>query len=156
MKFAVDEKVDLDEGGWNDSPQNLTKEIPLWREDPSISFSDWKIVVQNDEHMSFVYHTHKCFLALGARRSQYFATQFRLPYQPVEETRSEILMLPTLCILCFSTFLDFVYGGALRVHKNNVVPLMELARRLGNVALGKQTEAWVRNNLGTNNGNCAL
>ncbi|GAX22792.1 hypothetical protein FisN_24Lu073 [Fistulifera solaris] len=100
-----------------------------WRNDPTKSFSDWKIeiVVNDDSRCSRTYHVHKTFLAHGPRRSEYFAMLFhKEDYQEHQTNQSQIMLHP-LAAETFPTFLDYVYGSKLTVTAETATALHHLA-----------------------------
>uniref|UniRef100_A0A7S4RUL4 BTB domain-containing protein n=1 Tax=Ditylum brightwellii TaxID=49249 RepID=A0A7S4RUL4_9STRA len=153
---------------WQDGSDSLypLKSKPLWQEDAITSFSDWKITIHSEEdenedsqsHNSTTYYVHKCYLAVGERSCGYFTSLFHLPLQTKESEHSEsILTLPPLCVTAFPTLLNFVYQeGTLSLNKENVVPLMELARRLENRALERKCKKWAKRNMEENVDGCSF
>ena len=63
---------DIDEDSDDDAEEELT-----WRSDPKLSLSDWTIeIVITGTTKSHLYYVHKSVLAVGPKRSNYFATVF--------------------------------------------------------------------------------
>lgn len=148
--MATHTDVDLDTSSHTQKPTATTNRL-TWRGDEFCNFSDWTIVVQQEEpqqaevpvHMS-TFHVHKFILSHGERASGYFLIQFRLSSSTVG-TKLGIspLKLPALCVPCVPAFLDFVYEGTLQLSATTALPLMELARRLDVPALSIAVTAWV-------------
>lgn len=70
-------KKDID--AESDDEDSLADDNELtWRSDPTLSLSDWtiEINVRGHRNSSQVYHVHKSILAVGPKRSNYFATTF--------------------------------------------------------------------------------
>ncbi len=86
---------------------------PKWRDDPSESFSHWKIeiVSADDSKCSQTYHVHKTFLAHGPRRCEYFVKLMRNEDRFREnQTKTSRIELHPLAAKTFPVLLDFVYG----------------------------------------------
>ena len=119
-----------------------TAEGPLlWRMDPKNSWSDWKIVVtEEDGSHPITYHVHKALLASGPRRSRYFRRRIRtdeVAADPASTTphnkRSCEIKLSHLSANAFPLFLDLVYDQSIRVDhgdagiRKHAVALYQLA-----------------------------
>jgi len=155
-----DPDFDLDEGNWAAGNRSTGK--LSWRGDPAATFSDWVIEVRADDEVGGIvtrkqsrepgiptrFHVHKTVLAFGERASAYFNTQFNLTCATIEtRTSTTALEIPAVCLPCMPLFLDFVYEGKAEWKEENVVPLMELARRLEVPALGRSAMAWLKTKL---------
>ena len=92
----------------------------LWRMDPKNSWSDWKIIVtEEDGTHPTTYHVHKALLASGPRRSRYFRRLFRTDEVADNAKRSCEIKLPLLSAHAFPLFLDLVYDQSLKVDHND-------------------------------------
>jgi BTB/POZ domain len=94
-----------------------------WRLPPDESFSDWKIEIVSkisvDDRVpstiegntiTHTYYCHKAYLALGARKSEYFARLFRNgDYKESQNCTSRIELDP-LAADCFPYILDYMYA----------------------------------------------
>ena len=138
---------DLDEGNWVETPEFSDK--LSWRGDPATTFSDWCIVIDAEQEIGLIavsaaaevedhtFHVHRAILSQGSRASGYFHTL--LSTQMAETTnRQSTIQLPLSCAKVFSSMLDFIYGEELHATYNDIVPLMELARRFQLPAMGKK------------------
>ncbi|GAX12493.1 hypothetical protein FisN_24Hu068 [Fistulifera solaris] len=106
---------------------------PKWRDDPSDSFSDWKIeIISQDENekgeKSHLYHVHKMFLAHGSRRSEYFFKLFRseTDFKENQSNMSQITLDP-LAAKAFPCLLDYIYGANLCITTETATALHHLA-----------------------------
>jgi len=102
-----------------------TAEGPLlWRMDPKNSWSDWKVVVtEEDGTHPTTYHVHKALLASGPRRSRYFRRLFRTDEvadpSSTKQKRTCEIRLSHLSALAFPLFLDLIYDQSIRVDHND-------------------------------------
>lgn len=79
-----------------------------WRDPPSESFSDWVIVVlHNDTFHKESYNVHRRALAIGDRRSEYFARLFKSNTSIA--SNESVLVLGTAEAAVFPEVLDYVY-----------------------------------------------
>lgn len=132
-----------------------------WRLDPKRSLSDWTITVYIQGRLYHeIYYVHKSVLAVGPRRSLYFAAAFQnrdphgelddnfgstfddsfvqAPVQKMPPPTQHIdldkancsLELEELAAESFPVLLDFLYSGELAVATHNVTALNALAERL--------------------------
>jgi hypothetical protein len=95
-----------------------TAEGPLlWRMNPKNSWSDWKIIVseEDDVAQSTTYYVHKALLASGPRRSRYFRRLFRTDELAENSNSSCDIRLPSLSARAFPHFLDLVYDQSITV-----------------------------------------
>lgn len=147
--YGEDEDEDEDDAGNLASictDDGSTAEGPLlWRMDPKNSWSDWKIVVtEEDGSHPTTYHVHKALLASGPRRSRYFRRLFRTDEVADQAKRSCEIKLPHLSANAFPLFLDLVYDQSIRVDHNDAgirkhaVALYQLADEYGVADLIKE------------------
>jgi hypothetical protein len=83
-----------------------------WRIDPKESFSDWtlEIVRKNSAGKVDTYHVHKCILAFGPRRSDYFATLFQQQMQENAINTSRVELDEDGAADLFPLLLDHIYS----------------------------------------------
>jgi len=142
-----------DESGASDKEDLLT-----WRLDPSESLSDWTIVVRTrgddpDNRKVDTYHVHKNILAVGPRRSEYFANVFRQARKdnPPGETAgatSEV-ELGAAAAKVVPNFLDFMYSteGGLDISTESATGLRHLAQLFGVRVLHKKVMDFIQKDL---------
>jgi BTB/POZ domain len=120
MMFDYDGE-DNDEGGDFSSSKNSVASLSYngeeddeltWRLDPSQSLSDWTITVVNKgtgtaEH----YHVHKNLLAVGKRKSEYFAGIFREQRKARSHSNVTKLILPDTAARMIPMLLDYIYSN---------------------------------------------
>eukprot|EP00978_Attheya_sp_CCMP212_P027065 scaffold90216_cov53-Attheya_sp.AAC.2 len=98
----------------NENTKDLDEDAPIsWRLDSSNSLSDWTIIIvrQSDETRTTTYHVHKTFLAIGPRRSDYFAKMFKIPQGLSETTTSTSkITLEDSAVDAFPFMLDYMYS----------------------------------------------
>ncbi len=96
----------------------------MWRmDDPIESFSDFRIIVQEDDISQTVYHVHRNILALGLfARSEYFKHLFRKGGMLTETKKNELLIhLSPLQASGFPNFLDYLYTGKILPATHQVI-----------------------------------
>ncbi len=107
------------------SPADAGKKMNImWRmDDPTQSFSDFRIIVQRDDIPQSVYHVHRNILAFGSSvRSEYFTRLFHKGGQLVEAKKHELCIhLNPLQAPAFPTFLDYLYTGKLLPRSDRVI-----------------------------------
>ena len=107
--------------------------VSSWRLDPEESLSDWtvEIVLPNNGKMHATYHVHKQNLAVGPRKSEYFAKLFSQGGRFAEnkESTSRIPM-DELAAQSFPIVLDYLYseGDKLPLSTNNATALHSMAK----------------------------
>lgn len=86
----------------------------FWRLDPEESFSDFAVSITNlQTGATATYHAHKAQLALGKRRSEYFAACLRDGGNFAERRGEVSISLEGEAAEAFPTFLDYLYAGRL-------------------------------------------
>jgi hypothetical protein len=94
-----------------------------WRLDPDTSFSDWTVVIEEEGGKSASYHVHKCVLAAGNRKSDYFRNVFRSGLAESLSSTSNI-SLQRSAAAAFPVMLDYMYNsGTYLFAAKNIVPL---------------------------------
>lgn len=92
-----------------------------WRDDPTITMSDWKIIVATKNDKSQTYHVHKSILSSGPRSSKYFAKLFalskgtpskHLKYNLLSNNDCTRIELSERDANNMPIILDFIYAGA--------------------------------------------
>jgi hypothetical protein len=104
-----------------------------WRLDPDTSFSDWTIVIEEEDGTSVTYNVHKCVLAAGKHKSDYFSNVFRSGLSESLSSTSTI-SLHTLAAAAFPGMLDYMYDSheqRLCFTVENAVALRYLAQYFG-------------------------
>lgn len=134
---------------------NKAAKPAVWRLDPEVSFSDWKIVVRvNDEAQgtdtrleSSTYHVHKVMIALSPRGCNYFASACRTGSGFSEnETETSIVDFPFLMATAFPDFLDYIYGKDI-TDGEKLVPLYHLAHYFDNTSLLHDTKSYLEQSI---------
>jgi len=83
-----------------------------WRMDPEESLSDWMIEIEVDGNLHGRYHVHRTALAVGPRKSEYFARLFRTGKSFSEsKTKTSIIKLEEFPAKAVPFMLDFIYLG---------------------------------------------
>jgi hypothetical protein len=127
-----------------------------WRLDPDISYSDWTIEVTRlndrnvpdtkDHLITDIYRVHKTFLSCGPRTSTYFYELFHSTIQKCRDSTTR-LNLQKSAADAFPEFLDFVYGGDLKVTPESAVALHYLSGYFGVESLNEAVFNFVRNDM---------
>jgi hypothetical protein len=82
-----------------------------WRQSPAVSFSDWTIeVARKCSGSKDTYHVHRRVLAVGPRRSEYFARIFQSSTQLKLSSNKSRLVLPEAEADIFDMVLDYMYS----------------------------------------------
>ena len=105
-----------------------------WRLDPSLSMSDWTIVVvSKSSKMVDRYHVHKNMIAVGKRKSEYFVDIFRQKSKTGNRSSVTELILPDRAALSIPMLLDYIYSdeGALSLSSETAPGLRYLAQFFG-------------------------
>jgi hypothetical protein len=105
ISYDSDEEPPIDEGGRLD-----------WRLEPAQSHSDYDIEVQFDRRLenedsitaTQVYHVHRNILAVGPKRSEYFARLLQGSFLEMETNTSKI-QLDEVAANAFPYMLDYIY-----------------------------------------------
>ena len=124
------EEVDYD-SDQGPPPSTTTRLVGNWRLDPQASFSDWtiEILVQGVKHDT--YHVHKQNLAVGPRKSEYFAKLFEQGgrFSEAKDSTSRI-ELQALAADAFPQLLDYMYfpERKLEINTNSATALYSLAK----------------------------
>jgi hypothetical protein len=111
-----------------DGFQVETLSQPLsWRDDPSISLSDWTIVASfGDEQRTC--HVHRSVLGAGTRQCQYFCSLFRQSScQEHSNSTSQFHFSSLEELDGLESLLDFLYSGSYEVTGDNPVVARHLA-----------------------------
>jgi hypothetical protein len=151
-----DERDDEAEKGESNTSNNQEKE-PLWRLSPEESYSDWTIVIkEEDEDMhtstntnqvvpvvmkSNTYHVHKCMLAAGTCKSEYFHRLFQSSFSESRVNTSQITLHP-LAANAFPFLLDYIYTGRLTIDTKTATALVFLAGYFENRLLQLATKSF--------------
>ena len=143
--LASDSKSVISTNDWDDdygdisSPRHhaLSQETEddalTWRLDPETSLSDWTIRITNkDDGTIKDFHVHKNMLAVGGRKSEYFATVFKTTARDANPATVTDISMATTAITSMPALLDFMYSSdPLRVTTSNALGLRYLSRKLG-------------------------
>ena len=108
-----------------------TKLVASWRLDPDESLSDWTIEIQVHGVNRDTYHVHKHCLAVGPRKSEYFAKLFAQGGRFSEaKDRTSRIELETQAADAFPELLDYMYfpDRALVINTNNATALYSMAK----------------------------
>jgi hypothetical protein len=122
-----------------------------WRDSPSKSLSDWIIVVlHNDTFDKKSYNVNRRVLAVGARRSDYFARLFR--NNATGSSNESVLVLGTAEVDVFPQLLDYLYSGTTReLNMRNAFPIFMLSKHLEIPSLRQVTLDFYRDSLSKEN-----
>jgi hypothetical protein len=91
----------------DDKSQDLS-----WRQSPAVSFSDWTIqVVRKRSGSKDIYHVHRRVLAVGPRRSEYFASLFQSSAQKRSSNNSRLDLAEAEADI-FDMVLDYMYSDS--------------------------------------------
>jgi hypothetical protein len=83
-----------------------------WRQSPTVSFSDWMIEVTRKRSGSKdTYHVHRRVLAVGPRRSEYFARLFQSSNQKRSSNKSRLDLAEAEADI-FDMVLDYLYSAS--------------------------------------------
>ena len=126
------EKNDESDSAEYDPSSNT--EVPVsadglsWRQNPSESFSDWTIeVVQTETQEKERFHVHRRVLAVGPKRSEYFARIFKKK----NTSNKSVLNLGKLEYSVFPMMLDYMYAGVnLHLNTTRAYALYSLAENV--------------------------
>lgn len=134
----------------------------LWRLDPTETFSDWTIEIvilgnikQNQDTSdccpTTIYHVHKCLLAAGPHRSEYFVRLFGEGGGRFSEsqTATSRIELHQFAADAFPVMLDFLYAPYLRInlHTENATALHWLAHYFEIPRLKREAQTFWQNDL---------
>jgi hypothetical protein len=127
-------------------------EAPLsWKLDPSHSLSDWliKITRQNSKKTD-EYFVHKSIMAVGPRKSEYFASLFRCSHQLAESaSNTSDIELDDMTADAFPSMLDFLYSptNTLYISTEKAIALRYLAQYFGIRLLHKKVMEFLRKDI---------
>ena len=118
-----------------------------WRMDPETSFSDWTLQVSHDDSILDeidTYHVHKVILAVGPRRSEYFANCFVQSMQE-QVTNTTKFTYSTDMAGLFPLLLDYIYnvGPTVFVHPKQAIGIYKLADYFQIRGLAKEGEKYL-------------
>ena len=144
-RMSCDNKSVISTNDWDDdygdisSPRDHSNDQTddddalTWRLDPETSLSDWTIRITNkDDDTVKDFHVHKNMLAVGGRKSEYFATVFRTTARDANPSTVTDISMATAAITAMPALLDFMYSSEpLRVSTSNALGLRYLSRKLG-------------------------
>jgi hypothetical protein len=104
-----------------------------WRLDPIESLSDWTIrMTSKDNGAVKDFHVHKNILAVGKRKSEYFAGIYRNAAQKPGSPPVTNISMGSAALKAAPALLDFMYSTEpLQVSSENAVGLRYLARKFG-------------------------
>ena len=124
---------------------------------PEDSFSDWtiEISVGGENHGRF--HVHRNVLALGARKSEYFARLFARERFRESETNTSLIELESLAAVAFPVLLDYLYNAwsdELAITNENATALHHLGTYFEVTLLREKVQQFWEANLSLEN--CAL
>jgi hypothetical protein len=136
--------------------ETTSQEPPLsWRIDPAKSFSDWTIEIRvrnnNASHRAStidIYDVHRAILAIGPRKSGYFASLF---YCGVDDTVTQI-ELSDKAASHFPAILDYVYSSeTFQITTGSAVALGFLAQCFMITTLQKEVQVFIQEDLSFSN-----
>eukprot|EP00536_Pseudo-nitzschia_multiseries_P011878 jgi/Psemu1/326626/estExt_fgenesh1_pg.C_4300005 len=146
-----------------DIPIPQAEEATLsWRNDPSYNFSDWKLQViirENPEEntdtnvdrrgdntsvlfQEKIYNVHRNILAIGERRSGYFANL--LHYRIDDGNQCSRIELSSRAAAHFPDLLDYIYSSrAFAIRTRNAIALLFLAQAFQVVSLEVEVKSFI-------------
>lgn len=146
-----------DEGDFTSSKHSVSQHEEddelTWRLDPSESLSDWTITVVSKGAKSVQdYHVHKNMLAVGKRKSEYFARIFRQHRQEGNRSAVSELILPDTAASMIPILLDYIYTSeaALTLSSETAPGLRYLAQFFGIKALFERIMRFIQKDLSLN------
>lgn len=100
-----------------------------WQMDPDESLSDWTIEILVAGKVHGCYHIHKAMVAVGTKKSNYFARLFRNENFQESKTSTSCIELEPLAAEAFPVLLDYQYSWSdeLRITDENAAALKNLA-----------------------------
>lgn len=132
-----------------DTDGSAPEEELSWRSDPDKSHSDWTVIVclESSNLPGTSYPVHKCKLAFGPRRSNYFAAIFKTSLAEGAKRESE-LKLQESAADAFPTVLDWLYFGKYgTLSPISATALMHLAEYLRIKSLFEKVASYVKSDL---------
>ncbi|GKY95248.1 hypothetical protein MPSEU_000487400 [Mayamaea pseudoterrestris] len=144
-----------DDDGEQNTDEDKDDERLTWRLDPSLSLSDWALIVRNKKDgTTQSYHVHKNMLAVGPRKCEYFVKSFQNLAKASNQSNTA---WPVSCDIelddvgarVIPAFLDYIYSpdGALELKTENATGLRYLSNFFGIRALFKQVMEFVQKDL---------
>jgi hypothetical protein len=126
-----------------------------WRLDPSLSLSDWTVVIRSqDRQTDDEYHVHRNILAVGPSKSDYFGSLFRNSDRLAEsESKTSYITLEDRAAKAFPSLLDFMYcpNNQLMVTTDTAIALRYLAQYFGVRLLFKKVMEFLREDMNLTN-----
>lgn len=128
---------------------------PHWKMDREESFSDWTVEILVNGTIHGRYHVHKAILAVGTKKSGYFAKLFGHHFQESKVNTSQI-GLESLAADAFPFMLDYLYSNFddLQLTNENATALHFLGQYFEIPDLCSKAEQFRRGNLDPIN--CAM
>jgi len=127
--------------GTKESSETKNGNVLSWRQNPSESFSDWTIKVvekdametEKDDHCA-IYHVHRRVLAVGPKKSDYFANIFKVN----NSDNTTKLQLTKQQAALFPVALDYIYADTdFDIDTEKAYALYSLGERLINASIIK-------------------
>ena len=120
-----------------------------WAMDPTESSSDWKIEVRAENKIHGTYYVHRCIIAVGERKSEYFVRACRRGDHEFSEAANSMsrIELERLAAVAFPFFLDYVYSGELQISTEIAMGLRKLARYFENQDLRYRIRQFINHDL---------
>jgi hypothetical protein len=149
-------EFDFEDDFPDDFEEPEKEEILTWRLDPSVSLSDWTLVVRVRESGSASshapptsYHVHKNILAVGPRKSDYFVNVFRTSAASSSTSNVTEVVLGEVAARVVPQLLDFMYSveGDLDINSARACGLRHLAQFFGVRALHKRVTDFIQKDL---------
>jgi hypothetical protein len=128
--------------------------VPLWRLDPSESFSDWKLEIETvDDGSVETYHVHRNLMSIGERKSGHLESLFKNNAFAENETHAVRVQFASSAAAAVPVMLDYIYGSnaPLRFSPDTAVAICELGRYFIVPSLCEQAKQFWRTNMTLNN-----
>jgi hypothetical protein len=114
-----------------------------WRLDPDTTFSDWTIVIEEEDGTSVTYNVHQCMLYA----SDYFNNVFRIGLAESLSSTSKISLHP-LAATAFPVMLDYMYDSRKQLFTvENAAALRHLALYFGVKSLFQDATLFIERRL---------
>jgi hypothetical protein len=139
--LGLEDYSDVDSFGSRD------EEFPNWRLDPEESESDWTIVIESvpDGAIS-EYHVHKCVLAEGLKKSDFFVSFFNLSSeQKMDDEGRSVSKVHADAAKLIPDMLDYLYSihDILKISTETAVAIRHLSQFFGIRALSTVVVSFV-------------
>jgi BTB/POZ domain len=122
-----------------------------WRLDPVASMSDWTIQIVRDDQEDDVYYVHKIMIAIGPRKSGYFAGVIKNSQLQEGLTRISRIPLEKAAAGAIPTLLDFMYSDEVDITTNHAGALRALADYFRMILFFRKVTKFIQGDLNMTN-----